>query len=428
MLSKKIYQKTFNLLIVIVLYFLFVSVFSKVVVSVYSFGGFTQVEEINHFYSLLALMLFALIIPLKINSTLDLFLILSYLFLLLPSAVLKSMQGSSEDSMMVIFFGVLLVVVVHGIVGKTIVRKLNTAQLKKINIPESNAKILIISVISVLLLLAITVGFRMSISFMDIYDYRFDINDRIKFPLNYLLPLAAGPVTAFLVGYYCDKRQFMPVTLIIILSILFFGFSSHKSFMFTPLLTVFVFLIINTKADLFKLMSLFLGLGCLIVLNVQGLFADLMGSTFANRVLFIPAHIHYAFMDEFKNLEFMFWSESRITLGLIESPLSIGSVNHIAEKMTGNSEIGANVGWIANGYMNLGVFGVLIYSLVISFLLILIDIMANKIGGAVIISSFAVPIFMLITSSDLLTLMLTGGVLPMLLILKVMMVKIKFIN
>ena len=95
----------------------------------------------------------------------------------------------------------------------------------------------------------------------------------------------------------------------------------------------------------------------------------------------------------------------------------MNSVNYIAEIMTGDSRIGANVGWIANGYMNFGLIGILVYAAILGLLFALLERWSRNFGGPLLMAAFSVPIFSIVTSNDLLVAMLTGGVLPMLVLL-----------
>ncbi len=266
----------------------------------------------------------------------------------------------------------------------------------------------------VLFALVIHVKFRFNLLFENVYDYRFDFNDSLSFPLNYLLPLAGGPVMSYLAVINYARRHWLWLMVVLSFSVMFYAFSTHKVFLFTPLLAIFIYILVARKTNLFWALAVAFAAGGFLALYASGSLSELVGSAFANRILFIPTQIHYAFFSEFEKVGYLLWAESRITFGLVKSPLAINSVNHIAELMTGNDSIGANVGWIANGYMNMGIWGIMLYALMISILLLVIDTLALNFDKVLLLAAFSVSVFMLITSSDLLTLLLTGGVLPML--------------
>ncbi len=410
--GKYIIAKIINAAIALLLYLLICAVYAEVVVATYSFGGFTEVTDPEHGYSLLVLIAMTLLMPNKANNTKDIFLLLSFFFLLLPATVLHAMQGSNLTGMLLITFGILSVAAFYKIISAAN-QNIYVKKLIKINrkfsilLPLSFAAI-------VLILLAHHVNYNFNLSFVNIYEFRFDFNDSLSFPLNYFLPLAAGPVMSYLAVITYARRYWLWLIVILSFSVMFYALSTHKSFLFTPLLAIYIYIIIMRKTNLFRALAMAFASGCFLALYASGSLGDLIGSTFANRILFIPTQIHYAFFSEFEKIGYILWAESRITFGLIKSPLAINSVNHIAGLMTGNDTIGANVGWIANGYMNMGVWGILLYGLLVSILLQTIDRLALNFEEMILLAAFSASVFMLITSSDLLTLLLTGGVLPML--------------
>jgi hypothetical protein len=408
-------SKIINVVIALLLYLLTCEVYTEVVVATYSFGGFTKVSEPEHGYSLLMLMAMTLLIPNKAKNTKDIFLLLSFFFLLLPATVLHAMQGSDLSGMLFITFGILSVAAFYKIVSSAS-QSIYTNRSSTINSKSSILLPLLFAAI-VLVVLAKHVRFNFNLSFANVYDYRFEFNDSLSFPLNYLLPLAAGPVMSYLAVITYARRHWLWLMVVLSFSVMFYAFSTHKAFLFTPLLAIYIYIIVSKKTNLFRALAMAFAAGGFLALYAGGSLGDLVGSAFANRILFIPTQIHYAFFSEFEKIGYLLWAESRITFGLVKSPLAINSVNHIAELMTGNDSIGANVGWIANGYMNMGIWGIMLYALMISILLLVIDMLALNFDKLLLLAAFSVSVFMLITSSDLLTLLLTGGVLPMLVFL-----------
>lgn len=77
--------------------------------------------------------------------------------------------------------------------------------------------------------------------------------------------------------------------------------------------------------------------------------------------------------------------------------------------MTGLTDVGANTGWIANGYMNAGYFGIAFYAVLLSGIIAVIDWLGSIYGRAFVVSAFIIPIFSVINSIDLLAGLLTGG-------------------
>lgn len=423
-LVSQVISKITNTAIAIILYYILCLVYSNVVVAIYSFGGFITIDEPQHFYALLVLFISALLMPNVAKNSKDIFLLISFYFLILPATVLCSMQGSSPYSLGMIFFGVVSVAIFYSQAQLIACRFFGTP---KICI-EFGSPIYfwlpLLFMTAVFMGLAIHENFQLKFSFEKVYEHRFDFNDSIKFPMNYLLPLSAGPIASFLAALSFSRRQWMRLLVTILMSALFYGLSTHKSFLFTPFLTIIFYMIIVRKLNLYYSIAIFIGFGATLALFNEGYLGQLFGSIFSNRILFIPAQIHYVFIDEFSKIGYLYWAESKITMGLVDSPLKLNSVNYIAEVMTGNSEIGANVGWIANGFMNLGAIGILVYSFLISILLCAVDRLSNSFSNAVLLSAFGAPYFLLITSNDFFTSLLTSGILPFLLILQLMIASV----
>lgn len=408
-------SKIFNVTMALLLYILTCEVYTKVVVATYSFGGFTELTEPQHGYSLLLLIVMTLLMPNKTKNTKDIFLLLSFYFLLLPAAVLQAMQGSELSGMLLIAFGILVVPLFYKLAE--VVSEKNYSSGSNLIGKKTTTLLPFLFAAIVLFFLAMHVNFQFNLLFSSVYDFRFEFNDSLSFPLNYLLPLAAGPIMSFLAVQFFSRRQWFLLMLALLFSVMFYALSTHKAFLFMPLFAIYLYVLVIREINLFRALAASFAIGGFLALYSEGSLGELVGSVFANRILFIPTQIHYMFLSEFKEIGYLLWAESRISFGLIESPLKISSVNYIAGLMTGDDAIGANVGWIANGYMNMGVGGIILYALLISILLLIIDRLALNYGEMILLSAFGVSIFLLITSSDLLTLLLTGGVLPMLLLL-----------
>jgi hypothetical protein len=77
--------------------------------------------------------------------------------------------------------------------------------------------------------------------------------------------------------------------------------------------------------------------------------------------------------------------------------------------MTGDAEIGANTGWLANGYMNAGGYGIAIYAVILSATLHFIDKLGERFGYPFVGAAFIIPISNIVNSIDLLAAFLTGG-------------------
>jgi hypothetical protein len=185
--------------------------------------------------------------------------------------------------------------------------------------------------------------------------------------------------------------------------------------MFNPPFVFFGWLFIRHRYGGLLLIGFFAALS-IATLVASGSLADLLGASFANRLVFIPAQIHYYFFREFHDIGFQYWAESRFGLGLSKSRLPIDSVNYIGLLMAGDAAIGANTGWLANGYMNAGLVGIGFYALILALTLHALDTLGRRYSQPLVAAAFLVPILNIINSIDLLAGFLTGGLLLLFLV------------
>lgn len=405
-------SKILDQIIVLITYCLFVLIYSYIVVVDYRFGGFNFERSEFDYVVILLLVIFTYYLPINKKNIIYLYHVISIYFILLPAAVLTLYGGENIIHFFIIFFGTSMVPIFYHLFK---IHQSNT----HIRSREINLYFFIIFMYGVLLWSAYVSGFNFNLDFSKVYEYRFDFNESITFPLNYILPFAGGPLASFLAVYYFGQKKKVNLLLILSASVFLYGFTSHKSFMFGPIFSIIIYIFLLSKHDLSKLLGILLIALSLVTLLSDGELAIISGSMFGNRVVFLPVGIAYQYMKEFNDVGYMYWAESKVGFGLFESPLVIDSANYIAKIMTGSDRISANVGWLASGYMNLGIFGVFIYSAIIGFAISRFDVLSKYFGVGILTASFSQPLFSLITSIDLFTWLLTGGILMFILVLQV---------
>jgi hypothetical protein len=392
----------------LILYVVLGLLFDQVVAPRYAFGSFRISYRDDTWVEILTVICAGLVLPLDPKRMSEIFAWLSTVFLLVPAAVLSAHQGSDRSAMFMMFGGVWLVMLLCRFLASS---DLLFAMSRERAVARVNVGVLLAILLFVLVLLVVHVRGAFSLSMSSIYDFRQEFNESLTFPLNYLLPFAGGPLNGFVVAYLIYKRKYQLLALPFLAGILYFGFSTHKAMLFYPFFAAIIYMSINSRAGHLYLMGLFIAL-TLITFRVVGTgWEDLLGSSFANRLVFIPAQIHYFFFREFAEIGPQFWAESRLTFGLIPSDLPLSSVNYIGLRMTGDAIIGANTGWIANGYMNGWLFGIVAYAILMAVTLHVIDRLGEKYGYGFVGAAFVIPIFSVINSIDLLAGYLTGGLL-----------------
>jgi len=418
-----------QILSALLVYLMLCELYRQIVVPIYHFGGFNLADESKHELVIPILLLFLMVVPTRVESMRTLFALISFYFLLLPAGVLCALQGNDFLVFVVITASVFATLVFSYLFDNFISFSGNDISNCNSN-KQSTKQVYFWGLFSVLVVVlfavVLHVDFITTISFLDVYDRRFDFNESLYFPLNYLLPFAAGPLASFLAVFSASKREWGKLTLVLICGFLFFAFSTHKAFLFIPLFSVGVYFAVRSRLGLFYFFSIgFLGASIITLFAMDGL-ADLLGNVYANRLIFLPANISYVYFDEFSKIPSLYWAESKFGLGVFQSPLQLNSSNYIGFVMVGSEKISANTGWIANGYMNFAWIGIAFYSVIIGFFLAALNRFSRRFDDYVIQAGFVAFIFNIVTSNDLLTAMLTGGVLLMVILLWILPSRSRF--
>lgn len=400
--------RVLTLVAMLALYAVLGLLYDRIVAPRYAFGAFQVNARSDSLLEIITVIAAALVLPVETRKMSQIFAWLSTVFLLVPAAVLSSHQGSDRGSMFLMFGGVWLVMLLCRVLNDFDVffGVDTTPRRAKIDITK-----LLAILLTVFVMLAYHVGGKVSFSFAEVYLSRFEFNESVGFPLNYLLPFAAGPLAGLIVAAALYRKNYIVLAIVMVMGALFFGMSTHKAMLFYPPFVAAIYLAIGGRAGQFYMMGVFFALAILTFMTVGSSFEDLLGSAFANRLVFIPAQIHYFFFREFGEIGPQLWAESRIGLGLHKPDIPMPSVNYIGLIMTGDPQVGANTGWIANGYMNAGWFGIAIYAVILAFVLHVMDRLGARYGYNFVGAAFLIPIFNVVNSIDLLVGFLTGGLL-----------------
>ena len=135
------------------------------------------------------------------------------------------------------------------------------------------------------------------------------------------------------------------------------------------------------------------------------------------RALMFPAHITHQYFDFFALNEHIFWSDSKLTLGLTPYLYDHKPAFLIGGWM-GNPDMHANSGVLAAGFMHAGMAGVAFYALLTGAIIKVCDLVPLAKASAPFVSAFAmIPLLWLFQSSDLFVSLLTHGLFVTLLLL-----------
>ncbi|MDV3354469.1 hypothetical protein [Dietzia sp. IN118] len=147
----------------------------------------------------------------------------------------------------------------------------------------------------------------------------------------------------------------------------------------------------------------------ILALVIDKLTASMFLSTvFIYRTLLMPGTLPSAYFDYFSHREFYKWEDSVISFWSSSSNHNSSLSYLIGQYMTGNSEVSANSHLIADGYGNFGFLGVAIELIVLLLILFALASSARGLPLPVICSLSIAPLFALINSSPITSIISNG--------------------
>jgi hypothetical protein len=126
--------------------------------------------------------------------------------------------------------------------------------------------------------------------------------------------------------------------------------------------------------------------------------------------IFNPTLLNYYYWDFFtQSSDFLYWSESRVTLGLVASPLTNKMVFVIGETYFQQPTMASNTGMIGSGFAQAGIVGVGLYALFLGASFSWLDNLTNKLPSSIICGVASTPVLTVLAGTDMPTALLTHG-------------------
>lgn len=283
---------------------------------------------------------------------------------------------------------------------------------------------LLSALLYIAVILAMGGGRYLNFDLNRVYDLRADAAGILPSAFDYLSPLVSKVVVPTALVLSILYRQTLSAVVFACCSVLIFGLTAHKSPLFYPLLVLGVY-----AASSRKQLALLLGVAVVALLGLsladfwlaRQVDVDLFGWTgklVMRRVFLLPAQLNFMYYDFFSRNEWVWFSNSKLTLGLADYPYDLTVTHLIGREYFDNESMGANTGWFGSGYMQAGFAGILLYAAVIAAVFHYVDECARRSGKqALMTAAVIVPVFAMLTSSDLLTAFFTHGLYLNLLVL-----------
>ncbi len=325
-----------------------------------------------------------------------------YLFLLLLVYVPGHIIYSYSNGSRLVFYSVVTFFLISAL-SSTLKFKIKTLYL------SDTVKYYILIIFAVILLIPIFIDFRFNIdtnvfTLKDIYDVRSTYKTNLTFLSSYSFGWLAKVIVPVILVYSLKRKNYLFVFSSLMILIYLFLVSGHKSVYFTPAVILFYYLFGKDYGKKIKITLIFLFL-FLLLINIPDSFTNnhLIKSLFVRRVFFVPALLNEYYFDYF-NHNYVYLSHS-IFKNFIDYTNDLMPAHVIANVYFGRPEMSANNGLISDGFMNFGYFGVVLFSVIFSLVLALLN--SIKFDSRY----FGLFIFFILTfiSSAFLTVFLTHG-------------------
>ena len=275
---------------------------------------------------------------------------------------------------------------------------------------------IVLAVLSVVLIYS-CMGFSLNFDLTKVHELRVRYKEA-NIPLSgYMISWTAKVVLplTILVALYGrkSKRLYWLLFVAIACQLFLFTSSGHKSHLFRIPAAIGLSLLVNRRTFLTRA-SLVFSIVILSTMYSYLLFDDLwMSSLFARRTFLIPAQVSFYYYDFFSQNEIIRLSHS-IFKSFIEYPYQllppeiIGNIHWPAG--ASGVHTWANTGIVADGYMNFGFAGIILWSVLLSVLLKIADAVTESRNMKITWSILLLTFYIMVDGAPLTT-MLTHGLL-----------------
>lgn len=374
---------------------------------VYAYEGFTVDYDVNkYFISWILYILTCLFTPSNFLRISDYFVVLTVTAVVAPLACLVGIGNYEIFPLVVTVSSLLLIILIINLLG---ILEFSLPYVKNGRVIAVYSSGLIIALV-VLWLILTGAAFNLNFNLSLVYEYRSTNAELSSFGIfAYFNNWVYQIFNVFLISYFLLRRKWALFTIFCLLQIFFFGVSAHKSVLFYPLLIVSIWYYLQKKISLAVVPLLFSGVIVFSFLTYL-FFSDIfISSLFIRRVFFIPAMLTINYFDFFSDNVFVYWSNSVLS-SFVDYPYT--------ERMTiligqfRGTDASANNGYVSSGYAHAGIMGVFLYSLILGFIMSLLNSMTRNTDHLwFYLALVIVPIRAVVISSDLFTSLLTHGLL-----------------
>jgi hypothetical protein len=270
-------------------------------------------------------------------------------------------------------------------------------------------------------------GFRnFNLDISRVYEFRREAADDLPGIFGYLLSAFSKIIIPIGVVLSLRHRIYLFTVIFFLMSIILFGFTSHKSVLFGPFIIAgfYIFLSVYNRYSIiiYAIISLLLvGVMSQIYLSMEGGGIDLgwYNTLLIRRVLMAPPFLDYNYLEFFTGSPKYYWSSSFITFGMIPDYYGVPAPKLIGEIYLSDPDLSANTGFIGSGFAQAGIAGVLVYAAGVGIIFSIFQTYGRYLGQSFVAAVMVGEVVSMVRSADLLTMFLSHGLLVSLLLLVV---------
>lgn len=350
--------RKYSLIVFIVYYFLVKKAYLSMY-QVYQYIGFDY--EFNSQKQTISISIFfSIILALHFFKKMDSFYwtVISFIFLMftIPMLVYYEFNPKTDE---VYLFGHLILIL---FLILCFIKK-ETVSLKKNKLKVKNKNILYFLVFLLILPFAFTYGFNFNFDVFSlmsdsIYEAR---NSSIKngnILTRYFEGWLSRAICPILLTYGFIKKDMKTIIYSLVILLYIYLISAHKS-LFLGIILIFVFYFLKGYEKKVLFFSSFMCILIIIPTLLESMdVSSLILPIVSYRFLFVPVEVGTYYFDFF-NENYTYWSQSPFNPFILYK-YNLSPAYLIGEKYLNDSNVGANTGIIADGFMNFGVIGIFI--------------------------------------------------------------------
>lgn len=250
-----------------------------------------------------------------------------------------------------------------------------------------------------------------SLDVRDVYLYRDRISELIDVGVFSYLNLWTYKVfTIFLICVFLQRRQYALVALVFGAQIVFFGLTSHRVVIFLPLLAIAIWIYIG-KIDRLWPLLISAGLSVLVVLFLFELIGvGSLAEIAIRRAFFVPSGLTFQWFDYFSFHPHVYWADRLLASYSSGEYVGVNVPRLIGDYFVPGSDSAANAGLVSAGYAQAGVWGVMLYALILGLALAVLNSIVRSGVPLWLVAALTIgPLRTALADSDLFTSLLSHG-------------------